>query len=67
MDRNHQKPERAREAERVDELIRRRFGQCETRSLFEAARSPLPPWFSVPSTGRQLHLVESKTIENTDW
>jgi hypothetical protein len=43
--------------DRVEALIRRRFRNCVTGSLFEL-RQPRPTWFGAPTTGRQLHLVE---------
>jgi hypothetical protein len=44
--------------DRVEELIRHKFRNCATGSLFEASRRAVSEWFSQPTTGRQLHLLE---------
>jgi len=66
MHQDNEKFERHRPGdERVDEVIRRKFGNCATGSLFEAARPPMSGWFSLPLTGRQLHLIEAKVADTT--
>lgn len=44
----------------VEEMIRRKFRNCVTASLFEPQRST-PAWFAPPATGRQLHFAEVKS------